>query len=61
MYPTISYICVYNDEQQLNSLLLKSLIDTRGGVSGTLLIDNASKRYHSYSEAYNKEIRRHAR
>ncbi len=63
MHPTISYICVYNDEQQLNSLLLKSLININGGgvkLPDTLLVDNTSKQYHSCSEAYNKEICNHA-
>ena len=31
MYPTVSYICVYNDEQQLNSLLRDSLIKVKKG------------------------------
>lgn len=31
MHPTISYICVYNDEQQLNSLLLKLLTNINMG------------------------------
>ena len=34
MHPTISYICVYNDEQQLNSLLLKLLTNINGGGGG---------------------------
>ena len=55
----MTLICVYNNEQQLNSMLVKSLRNSGGGKIKTLLIDNTCHKYHSCAEAYNSELQLH--
>ena len=55
----MTLICVYNNDQQLNDMLLKSLESIRGGQTKTLLVDNTGHRYASCAQAFNSELRAH--
>lgn len=56
----MTIICVYNDQKQLNDMLLRSLENVRGGGQiDTLIVDNTGHRYHSCAQAFNSELRAH--
>ena len=57
MHQDLTYICVYNNENQLNSMLKASLdkLDDRVEYNA-ILINNSFAKYHSCSEAYNTEL-----
>lgn len=57
---TVSIICVYNNREQLDDMLVKSLININiGGGVKKLFIDNISNNYPSCANAYNTELRKH--
>lgn len=57
MKSKISFICCYNNQEELNSLLLDSYDRFCSGLDCNIfLIDSKAKGYKSAAEAYNKEI-----
>ena len=63
---TITFICCFNDRQQLESMLLPSLDklvskdEATGYKFNRILIDNTGGRYRCASEAFNTEIELHS-
>ena len=60
---SISFICCYNNEKQLNSMFLPSIEKLKNRVVDfnphVLLIDNGNSKYHSAASAFNTEIISH--